>query len=142
MNRRPRPTLRPPTPAYVIASWAALAIGMLAYLIGLWRAEMQLNEKGYYLAVLLFGLYAAVSLQKTVRDREENLPVSALYFNISWFALAAAICLLGIGLFNAELLPSEKGFYLMSYTLSLFAVVTVQKNTRDLAAAPRFADDD
>lgn len=38
-------------------------------LIGLFNAGMQLNEKGYYITELIFGLYAAVSLQKAVRSR-------------------------------------------------------------------------
>jgi uncharacterized membrane protein YiaA len=58
-----------PSFAWVAGSWAALALGVLAFLIGLSNAEMQLNEKGYYLAVLLYGLFSAVSLQKSVRDR-------------------------------------------------------------------------
>ncbi len=33
--------------------------------------------------------------------------------------------------------PSEKGFYAMSYILSLFSAVAVQKNVRDIAAADR-----
>lgn len=127
--------LQPPTKAYVGASWAVLFIGVLAYLIGLWNAEMMLNEKGYYLTVLLLGLYAAVSLQKTVRDQNEGIPTSNLYYVISWIALAASVVLMMIGLWNAELLRSEKGFYIMSYCLSLFAVITVQKNSRDLQAA-------
>lgn len=53
-----------PTAAFVGASWSALIIGMAAYLIGLWNARMQLNEKGYYLVLLLYGLFAAISLQK------------------------------------------------------------------------------
>ncbi|MFQ4149078.1 YiaA/YiaB family inner membrane protein [Arthrobacter sp. LAPM80] len=39
-----------------------------------------------------------------------------------------------IGLWNAELLLSEKGFYGIGFAMSLFAVVAVQKNIRDLAA--------
>jgi len=39
--------------------------------------------------------------------------------------------LLIIGLWNADLGLSEKGFYGMSFTLSLFAAIAVQKNTRD-----------
>jgi uncharacterized membrane protein YiaA len=35
-----------PTAAFVGASWGALIIGMAAYLIGLWNAQIQLNEKG------------------------------------------------------------------------------------------------
>lgn len=128
------PTIQPPTSAYVGASWAALFIGVMAYLIGLWNAEMMLNEKGYYLAVLILGLYAAISLQKTIRDKNEGIPTSDLYYSISWVALAASLILMVVGLWNAELLLSEKGFYTMSYILSLFAVITIQKNTRDLAA--------
>jgi hypothetical protein len=30
---------------------------------------------------------------------------------------------------------SEKGFYAMSFVLSLFAAITVQKNTRDLGGS-------
>ena len=130
------PTIQPPTSAYVGASWAALFIGVMAYLIGLWNAEMMLNEKGYYLAVLILGLYAAISLQKTIRDKNEGIPISDLYYHISWVALAASLILMVVGLWNAELLLSEKGFYTMSYILSLFAVITIQKNTRDLAAFP------
>ena len=33
---------------------------------------MELNEKGYYFAILIFGLYASVSLQKAVRDKDEE----------------------------------------------------------------------
>jgi len=125
-------TVQRPTAAFVGASWGALLIGGSAYLIGLWNAQMQLNEKGYYLTLLLFGLFAAVSLQKTVRDRSEGLPVTNLYAGLCWVSLVSAIVLLAIGLWNATLAPSEKGFYAMSFVLSLFAVVAVQKNVRDL----------
>ena len=47
--------------------------------------------------------------------------------------LALALALLAIGLWNAELLASEKGFYAMSFVLSLFAAVAIQKNVRDVA---------
>ena len=36
-----------------------------------------------------------------------------------------------MGLWNATLTASEKGFYAMSFLLSLFAAIAVQKNTRD-----------
>ena len=73
---------------------------------------------------------------KTIRDKNEGIPTSDLYYSISWVALAASLILMVVGLWNAELLLSEKGFYTMSYILSLFAVITIQKNTRDLAAFP------
>jgi len=121
-----------PTAAFISASWSALLIGMTSYCIGLWNADMLLNEKGYYFTILLFGLFSVVSVQKSVRDRQEGLPVTDMSYGISWFTSITSIVLLVIGLWNADLLLSEKGFYGMSFTLSLFAAIAVQKNTRDL----------
>lgn len=126
-----------PSGAFVSASWVALFAGVLAYLVGLWNAQMQLNEKGYYFTVLMYGLFAAVSLQKSVRDRLEGIPVTGIYYGLCWFSLLLTVTLLTVGLWNATLTLSEKGFYAMSFVLSLFAAVVVQKNTRDLGAAGR-----
>lgn len=124
-----------PTAAFVGASWLALAIGTATYMIGLWNAQMLLNEKGYYFTILLYGLFAAVSLQKSVRDRMEGIPVTGMYFSLCWVSVMVALGLLGVGLWNATLADSEKGFYGMSFVLSLFAAVAVQKNVRDIAAS-------
>jgi uncharacterized membrane protein YiaA len=124
-----------PTAAFVGASWAALVVGSATYLIGLWNAQMQLNEKGYYFTLLMYGLFAAVSLQKSVRDRLEGIKVTGIYFALCWVSLLLSVLLLAVGLFNAALAGSEKGFYAMSFLLSLFAAVAVQKNVRDSALA-------
>ncbi|WP_298507177.1 inner membrane protein YiaA [uncultured Maribacter sp.] len=121
-----------PTSAFISASWSALLLGMVSYCIGLWNADMLLNEKGYYFTVLLFGLFSVVSVQKSVRDKKEGLLVTEAYYGISWFTTITSIVLLVIGLWNADLLLSEKGFYAMSFVLSLFSAIAVQKNTRDL----------
>lgn len=132
-----QPTALQPTGAFVGAAWASLLVGTLAYLIGLWNApSMQRNEKGYYFTVLVLGLFAAISLQKTVRDKAEGIPVTGIYAGVCWSALGIAVLLLVIGLFNATLSFSEKGFYGMSFTLALFSVIAVQKNVRDLALFP------
>jgi uncharacterized membrane protein YiaA len=121
-----------PTPAFIGASWVALVVGVGANIVGLWNADMALNEKGYYFAILMYGLFAAVSLQKSVRDRLEGIPVTGLYFGLCWLSLGLVATLLVVGLWNATILPSEKGFYAMSFLLGLFAAVAVQKNVRDL----------
>lgn len=64
------------SPAFSIVSWVALIGGIVTYLLGLWNAEMQLNEKGYYFAVLVLGLFSAASYQKTVRDKYEGIPTT------------------------------------------------------------------
>jgi uncharacterized membrane protein YiaA len=127
-------TYQKPSSAFIGASWTALLLGMVVYLIGLWNSDMGLSEKGYYFTLLAYGLFSAVSLQKTVRDRLENIPVTNLYFGLAWFSLILSLLLLAIGLWNAASLTlSEKGFFGMSFALSLFAAVAVQKNVRDLA---------
>ena len=124
-----------PTAAFIFASWIALLAGSGAYLFGLWNTDMQLNEKGYYLTLLLYGLFAAVSLQKTVRDKLEGVPVTNLYTGLCWFSMAITVALMAVGLFNAKLALSEKGFYGMAFVLALFATIAIQKNVRDSNAA-------
>jgi uncharacterized membrane protein YiaA len=121
-----------PTSAFIGAAWAALGIGLISYCIGLWNADMELNEKGYYFAIILFGLFSAISVQKSVRDRAEGVEVTDIYYGLSWVMTITSIVLLVIGLRNAELALSEKGFYGMSFALALFSSIAVQKNTRDI----------
>lgn len=123
-----------PSNAFIAASWLSLLTGVTAYMIGLWNAGMQLNEKGYYFTVLMFGLFSAISVQKAVRDQLEGIPVTNLYYATAWFTTILSIVLLAVGLWNADLTKSEKGFYAMSFTLSIFAAIAVQKNTRDSRA--------
>ncbi|SDX37464.1 inner membrane protein YiaA [Hymenobacter psychrophilus] len=117
--------------AFVAASWFALLAGMGAFIVGLWNAQMLLNEKGYYFTILMYGLFSAISLQKSVRDQLDGIPVTNIYYGLSWFSTILSIALLTVGLWNATLTLSEKGFYGMSFLLSLFAAIAVQKNTRD-----------
>jgi uncharacterized membrane protein YiaA len=101
---------------------------------------MALNEQGYYLVLLMYGLFSAVSLQKSVRDRLEGIPVTRLYFALCWVSVGSVIALLAIGLWNATLAGSEKGFYAMAFLLGLFGAIAVQKNVRDAAAGPEATD--
>lgn len=123
--------IQPPSAAFIAASWTALLIGSVAFIIGLWNANMELNEKGYYFTVLMFGLFSAISVQKAVRDQLEGIPVTNLYYGIAWFTTVLSVILLTVGLWNADMEQSEKGFYAMSFVLSLFSAIAVQKNTRD-----------
>src|SRR5688572_12327829 len=117
------PQAQRPTGAFIGASWTALLAGAVAYLVGLWNAGMPLNEKGFYFTIFMYALFSAISLQKAVRDRLEGVPVTAIYFGLCWFSLGLSILMLLVGLWNASLSSSEKGFYAMAFLLSLFAAV-------------------
>ncbi|MBP7454008.1 MAG: YiaA/YiaB family protein [Ottowia sp.] len=124
-------TSQRPTGAFIAASWAALILGGLVFAFGLWNSNMQTNEKGYYFILLMYGLFSAVSLQKSVRDRMEGIPVTNIYYGLCWISVALVLLLLLVGLWNATLASSEKGFYAMAFLLGLFGAVAVQKNIRD-----------
>ena len=138
--------LNQPTAAFIAASWVALFAGSLAFCIGLWNAPLPLNEKGFYLTIILYGLFAAVSLQKTVRDQAENIHVTSLYVSLCWASVIISIALLAVGLWFAPLELSAKGFYIMAFLLALFGAVAVQKNIRDLVSVksriPVMSNDD
>jgi uncharacterized membrane protein YiaA len=121
-----------PSSAFIAATRACLAIGTGAYLIGLWTSAMTLNEKGFYLATLLLGLFAALSVQKAVRDKLEGIRVTSTYVTVCWAALLAAVGLFAFGLVNAAFELSTKGFFGMSFVLSLYTVLVTQKNVRDM----------
>jgi len=125
------PSSAKPTAAFVGASWTVLILGLVSFAVGLWNATMTKSEKGFYAAVLVLGVFAAVSLQKSVRDRVEGLPVSALYLGLSWSVVVLAVLMLVIGLWNSGMALSEKGFYGLAFAMTLFAAVAVQKNVRD-----------
>jgi uncharacterized membrane protein YiaA len=122
---------RKPSAAFIGASWTALFAGALTFCVGLWNATMALSEKGYFFTLLMYGLFSAVSVQKSVRDRLDGIPVTNIYYGLSWVSVMLCILLMSIGLWNATITLAEKGFYGMACLLSLFAAITVQKNTRD-----------
>ena len=130
MNQVPRPSS-----AFIGVSWTALLIGTVVYLMGLWNSTMALNEKGYYFVLLMYGMFATVSLQESVRDRLEGLRVSNQYYAIAWASVGICVVLLGFSLVRATLEMSEKGFFAMAYLMCLFGVTAVQKNTRDMVLA-------
>ncbi|WP_421246919.1 inner membrane protein YiaA [Aeromonas sanarellii] len=126
-----------PSGVYKLATVACFIASVLAYLIGIWNAQMELNEKGYYLVCLMFGLFSAVSLQKIIRDESDGVWSSDKYKLLCWVASISSISLFLIGLWNAALVLSEKGFYIMAYLLALFSSATMQKNERDDAEGKR-----
>ncbi len=65
-----------PSKAFIGASWGVLVLGIVSYLIGLYNADMLLNEKGYYFTIIMYGLFAAISIQKNVRDKQDGITVS------------------------------------------------------------------
>ncbi|MBO1001392.1 YiaA/YiaB family inner membrane protein [Pseudogracilibacillus auburnensis] len=60
------------TPAFVFMAYFTFAVGVILFCVGLWNAEMELNEKGYYIAVMILVAVGAILTQKVVRDNAED----------------------------------------------------------------------
>ncbi|WP_043512262.1 inner membrane protein YiaA [Actinoplanes sp. SE50/110] len=133
MSYQPPSVPQKPTAAFVGASWVALGLGIASFAVGLWNSHMTKSEVGFYAATLLLGLFGALSLQKSVRDRAEGVPVTNLYLGVAGIIVGLSIVMMTIGLWNSGLALSERGFYGLAFAMSLFAVVAVQKNVRDSA---------
>jgi len=92
------------------------------------------NEKGYYFTVLMSVYSPAFPFRKAVADQLEGIPEPISIMSLAWFATMLSILLMTVGLWNAKLAKSEKGFYAMSYVLSLFAAIAVQKEYKGYEA--------
>jgi uncharacterized membrane protein YiaA len=63
-----------PSFAFIAASWVAFGTGLIGYFTGVFgNKELQLSDKGYYFTVIMFALFAVISVQKSVRDRLEGI---------------------------------------------------------------------
>lgn len=122
-----------PTGAFIGASWFVLLLGVAGFLVALYNSSMALRDKGTYFTILMFGLFAVISIQKTIRDKAEDIPVTGIYYGLAWFFVLLPLILLVINLWNSDMPWIEKFFYGMTMVFSLFAVIAVQKNVRDLA---------
>ena len=111
----------------LISTVSACVLGMSAFFIGLYNSEMALSEQGYYAVLLLYSVFSSISLQKTMLEIDSGISVSKFYRNICMISIVLALLFFIMGLFNAELLKSEKGFYAMSYILTLFSSLGIQK---------------
>lgn len=131
-----------PTAAFIGASWLVLLIGMLSFFVLLWNSTMELSDKGLYFTILMFGLFAVISIQKTIRDRAEDIKVTNLYYGVAWLSVLIPLALLVISLYHAEMSIYEKTSYALAMVVALFAVITVQKNVRDLAVFAEIEKDE
>ena len=96
---------------------------------------MQLDGKGYFFTLLMYGLFSAISVQQSVRDRLDGIPVTNIYNGLASISVMLCLLLTTIGLWYSSITLAEKGFYAMAYLLSIFAAITVQNQSRDSVKA-------
>ncbi|WP_163102026.1 YiaA/YiaB family inner membrane protein [Peribacillus alkalitolerans] len=61
------------TTAFTVLAYFTLFAGVILFGIGLYNeTSLELNEKGYYVAVMLLCIVGAILTQKVVRDNAED----------------------------------------------------------------------
>lgn len=65
------------TPAFTFLAYFTLFSGVALFSIGIYNADMQLNEKGYYIAVMLLVAVGSILTQKVTRDNSEDNEIIA-----------------------------------------------------------------
>ncbi|MBP2001525.1 putative membrane protein YiaA [Paenibacillus shirakamiensis] len=65
------------TPAFTFLAYFTLFAGVALFGIGMYNANMQLNEKGYYIAVMILVAVGAILTQKVTRDNSEDNDILA-----------------------------------------------------------------
>jgi uncharacterized membrane protein YiaA len=129
----------PPSSAYQGVSWLALIIGTTVFAVAAWYSEgLTPSDRFFLFSAALFGLFAAVAASKAVRDRSEGIPISTLFYGLSWVAAITPVLLVAYYFAFYTAIPEASRWNLFTaYCLSFFAAVSISKNTRDLEASRR-----
>ncbi|MFP5594689.1 inner membrane protein YiaB [Kluyvera sp. 142486] len=98
-----------------LMAWLFMLVGALIYLIGLWRACPLLSGKGYFLGVLITGMFIIYVYQ---RESKRSLMDDRFVSVCQMMALITSGMLL-VGLWNAPLSLVERGAYLAAFCLCI-----------------------
>ncbi|EKT7567022.1 hypothetical protein A8N28_001351 [Salmonella enterica] len=114
-------------PAFI--SWLLIIVGAAIYIIGLWHACPLLNGKGYFLGVLMTGMFVTyVYLREEMRER-----LDARFTSVCQMVMLVTVGLLVVGVWNAPLLPVEIVVYLVAFFICLlgqFLLLCSSKNRK------------
>ncbi|WP_100330151.1 YiaA/YiaB family inner membrane protein [Bacillus xiapuensis] len=66
------------TPAFTVLAYFTFFAGVFLFCIGLYNEDsLELNEKGYYIAVMILVAVGAILTQKVTRDNAEDRELMA-----------------------------------------------------------------
>lgn len=123
-----------PSGAFQGIAWFAFVLGALSYLYAAWYTPGSDTTTKYFLyTAFLFSIFGALSVSKVVRDKEEKIPVTGLYYGLSFVAALAPFVIGGYYLaVDALAIPvTNRGLIGMAFVVATFATITIAKNERD-----------
>ena len=95
-----------------------MSLGALVYLLGIWRTCPLFSGKGYFLGVLVMGMFAILAHQRTMREKAPD---------DGFASLCRLVLLLSVGLLmvGAWFVPAgwdEKIIYVAAWFVCLYGV--------------------
>lgn len=64
------------TGAFTFLAWTSFVLSIGFIVVGIWNADWELVEKGFYAASMLWCITSAFVLAKVIRDNEEDRETS------------------------------------------------------------------
>jgi len=109
-----------------IISRLLMAIGALIYLVGIWRTCPLFSGKGYFLGVLVMGMFAMLAHQRTMQEERKK--------DDGFASLCRLVLLLSVGLLmvGAMFVPAgwdEKIIYVAAWFVCLYGASTLPGKT-------------
>lgn len=93
-----------------------MLLGSLVYLIGIWRTCPLFSGKGYFLGVLVMGMFAVLTHQRTEQEAQRDDDFISLCRLV--LLLSAGLLLVGTGLFRRR--GAKKSIYVMAWFVCMY----------------------
>ncbi|MFH7827200.1 inner membrane protein YiaB [Kluyvera chengduensis] len=119
----------------VLISWLIMLVGALIYLIGLWQACPLLSGKGYFLGVLVTGMFVIYVYRREVKRGS----IDGSFASVCQMVALMTCGLLLVGLWNAPLSLVERGAYLAAFCLCISGQYLLMR-ARELTDQPTGID--
>lgn len=108
-----------------------MVIGALAYLVGIWRTCPLFSGKGYFLGVLVMGMFAILAHQRTMQETGPD---------DGFASLCRLVVLLSLGLLmvGAWFVPvgwNEKIIYVVAWFVCLYGVSALPRKAASAAVS-------
>ncbi|MBV8657490.1 MAG: hypothetical protein JO142_06675 [Burkholderiales bacterium] len=119
------------TASWVLQVWASFALSVFACGYGVCNIPGQSLDRAFLLIGLVFTLFAAFALAKTIRDNRDRRVDTGPWVFMVWSGFAAAVGLTAWGLLRMPMGDWEKGYMLVAWLFLMSTVFTLAKTVRD-----------
>ncbi|MEQ4933965.1 inner membrane protein YiaB [Klebsiella oxytoca] len=117
-----------------IAPKLLMVIGALVYLMGIWHTCPLFSGKGYFLGVLVMGMFAMLAHQRTMQEERRN--------DDGFVSLCRLVLLLSLGLLmvGARFVPAcwdEKSIYVAAWFVCMYGASALPHKALAADVAPQ-----